>query len=161
MAVQATHLYDSGYEAMFDGGESPTDATAGTYMWVLVEATYDALDTHTTGANFGGNEIVPTNDGQPINATNLTFIASPGAANESFFQAGANASAGVVAFGPSVTISAQYLALVKPVTPGTYATTAELILFIDMTGDDTNLTSTNGDFTITMPTSGWYKVSQA
>ena len=160
MAVQATHLYDSGYEAMFDNGESPTDATAGAYFWMLAGSGYTQLDTHTTTTSVTNQE---TGDGDPIAATNLEFLASPGAANESFFQAGTTAGgAGVVQFGPTVTITARYLILVKCATPGTYSSTAdELILFIDLTGSVSDLSSSSGDFTITMPASGWYKVSQA
>lgn len=159
MAVQATHLYDSGYESMFDNGESPTDATAGAYTWLLATQSYTQLDTHTTTSDVT-NQV--GGDGAPIAATNLEFLASPGNPNESFFQAGTTAGgAGVVQFGPTVTITAKYLILVKNITPPTFsATTSELILFIDMTGDASDLTSTNGDFTITMPTNGWYKVSQ-
>jgi hypothetical protein len=160
MAVQATHMYDSGYEAMFDNGESPTDATAGAYHWLLATSSYTPNDTHSTTTDVT-NQV--TGDGAAIAATNLEFLASPGAANESFFQAGTTAGgAGVVQFGPNVTITARYLILVKNTTPPTFsATTSELIFFIDLTGSASDLSSSNGDFTITMPTSGWYKVSQA
>lgn len=160
MAVQATHMYDGGYEAMFDNGESPTDATSGAYFWLLATQGYTPVDTHTTTTSVT-NQV--GGDGVPIAATNLEFLASPGAANESFFQAGTTAGgAGVVQFGPNVTITAKYLILVKCATPGTYSATAdELIFFIDLTGGASDLSSSNGDFTITMPASGWYKVSQA
>ena len=78
MAVQATHLYDSGYEVLFADASDPLDATAGTYMWALASSTYTAADTHTTTTNVTGQV---TGDGDPINATNLAITATPGAGN--------------------------------------------------------------------------------
>ena len=162
MAVQATQLYNQAYAKMMHGGESPTDAAAGTYMWVLVDAAYTPLDTHTAGTDFSGNEYGDgVGAGEPIAATNLVVTATPGDPDETFWQGGCAAGATSVIFGPTVTIDAQYLCLVKPSTPGTYATDAELIFWIDLTGNSTNLSSTAGDFTITMHASGWFKFSQA
>ena len=160
MAVQATQLYNGGYEHMFDSSQSPTESAAGSYHWLLATQGYVPALTHLTTTSVTNQVGV---DGAPIAATNLLFEATNGTAIESFFEAGTTAGgAGVVQFGPNATITARYLILVKNITAPTFsATTSELIFYIDLTGSASDLSSSNGDFTITMPTNGWYKVSQA
>ena len=164
MAVQATHMYDGAYELMMDSGSenSPVeDDAAGTYMWCLVPQAYTADDAHTTTSDLTG--LVITGDYVPRGATHLSVIKTPGNANESYFQAGTSAGgAGVVQFGPNVTITAKYLVLVRPVTINVFdAATSQLIFYVDLTGGASDLVSSNGDFTINMHADGWYSFSQA
>lgn len=155
MPVVATQLYNSGYEVLMQDGMSG----AGTFMWVLVENDYNPDLTHTTGADFGGNEL--TAPGAPINATDVQITKTPGLAKESYFQAGSAAGANIVEFGPGI-MTYRYLALVRPVTPGTYATTAELIFYIDLIDSDSNDTTTATEYvTVNMTSSGWFKMLQA
>ena len=161
MAVLATQLYDGGYEVLMGNTGGAGDTTTGEFHWILAGEGYTPVDTHSTTTNVTNK--IDAGDGAPMAVTDVVFTATPGAANETFFQAGANASATDVAFGPSVTISAEYLILVRNVTAPTYSTTtSQLICYIDLNATNVgDLSSSNGDFTITMPTNGWFKISQA
>lgn len=154
MPVLATQLYNSGYEALMQDGLSG----AGTLMWVLVENDYNPDLTDTTGADFAGNELVAP--GAPINATNVLITKTPGLGIESFFQAGSAAGTGIVEFGPGV-MTYRYLCLVRPVGAGTYATTSELIFYIDLIDSDSNDVTASGEYvTVNMANSGWFKMVQ-
>lgn len=158
MTVLATQLYDSGYEVLF-GDDNADNNTTGEFHWVLATAAYTPADTHTTT-----NDLTICADGDygELAVTDVDFTKTPGDLWETYFQAGANASATTVSFGSSVTISAEYLILVRNVTAPTFsATTSKLIFYVDLNATNQgNLSSTNGAFTITMPTNGWFKVSQ-
>jgi hypothetical protein len=154
MPVQATQMYNSGYNALMAGGESPSDTTPGEFYWVLVSNDYTPSITHSTGADFGGNEIT-AGDGVPKAAT-LVAISTTG--SEAFFQT-ANVSIGPDTTGGTITY--RYLALVR--TGGvTYSTSADLIFYIDLLGADTeSTTAINESVNVNMTNSGWFKMVQS
>lgn len=150
MPEQATQLYNSGYDVLI------TDALAGTgeFMWVLVDTDYIPDPAHTTGADLGTDAIITPDDLQPINATSvaITTIGTGG-----YFQTD-NVSIGPYTSGAD---SYRYLVLVRPITPGTYADTAELIFYIDLIGSSSNDTTAAGEsVVVNMTSSGWFKMVQ-
>ena len=159
MAAGTVQLYDTAYETLFqDATRQWDDSTSGSIYWVLATSSYTPSDAHTTTTDVT-NKV--GGDGAPIAATDLVITDTPGTANETYFQAGAGGTPGVVSFGTNVTITAQYLIAVQPTSAGSYSGTTDKLIFyvaIDTGGD---VSSTNGEFTINMPTSGWFKISQA
>lgn len=156
MPVAATQMYNGGYEALMQNGMSG----AGTFMWVLVGNDYVPNIADTTALEFGGSEIANPDIGEPINATDVLITRTPGGFDESFFQAGSAAGASIVEFGPGV-MTYRYLCLVRPVTSGTYETTAELIFYVDLLSSDSDATTAAGEYvTVNMTSSGWFKMKQ-
>ena len=163
MAAGAVQLYNSAYDTIFQGTAGTIDrvwddATAGNIMWMLAASGYTPADTHATTTDVT-NQVV-TGDAVPIDATNLLITQSTAT---TYFEAGANASAGVVSFAAgAATITAKYLICIMPVTASTFSgTTDELIFYVDLNDGGSDLTSTAGDFIINMPTNGWFSINQA
>ena len=163
MAAGEVQLYNSAYATIFQGTAGAIDriwddnATAGNIMWMLAASGYTPADTHATTTDVT-NQVV-TGDAVPIDATNLLITQSTAT---TFFEAGANASAGVVSFAAgAATITAKYLICIMPVTASTFSgTTDELIFYVDLNDGGSDLTSTAGDFIINMPASGWFSINQ-
>ena len=153
MPVAATQMYNSGYDALITDGL----AGAGAFMWVLVAHAYGPDPTHTTGLDFDGNEIgAGGGDGAPINATNVAITTI---GTEAFFQTD-NVSIGPDNTGGTITY--RYLVLVRPATPGSYATTAELIFYIDLLSAETDATTLiNESVNVNMTSNGWFKMVQS
>jgi hypothetical protein len=161
MAAGTVQLYNTAYETLFqDATRQWDDATAGNIMWMLADDSYTPADTHATTTNVT-NQVI-TGDAVPINATNLVVTDTPGTAAQTFFQAGCSTGATEVSWGTAVDISARWLICVQPVAAGTFsATTSKLIFYVDLNTATGNLTSTSGEFTINMPSDGWFYISQA
>ena len=163
MAAGEVQLYNSAYATIFQGTAGAIDriwddnATAGNIMWMLAASGYTPADTHATTTDVT-NQVV-TGDAVPIDATNLLITQSTAT---TYFEAGANASAGVVSFAAgAATITAKYLICIMPVTASTFSgTTDELIFYVDLNDGGSDLTSTAGDFIINMPTNGWFSINQ-
>jgi len=159
MAAGTVQVYDIAYQNLLGDTEHQWDSgNAGQFYWYLATSSYTPADTHETTSDVT-NQV--GGDGAPIAATDLVLQdgTTPGTM---FFQAGAGASAGVVSFGDPVDITAKYLICVQPTTVNTpSATTDRLVFYVDLNSGGSDLVSTASEFTINMPSNGWFKMNQA
>jgi len=155
MAAGTFTLYDGAGDLMFKAADSQwDDATAGEFMWALCTSAYTPVVTHADMTDITG-EIVPTADGDPQN-TGARSITTTGSIQ--YF------SCGDANFGAAVTITAQYLLLIKPATAATFVNdaTCKLVGYCDLNVGGSDLSSTAGDFVVTEPTSpstGWFSIN--
>lgn len=155
MAAGTFVLYDGAGEILFDNAGTQWDdnGSGGEYMWALCTSAYTPAVTHADMTDITG-EIVPTADGDPQN-TGTRATTTTGSVM--YF------SAGDANFGASVTITAQYLLLIRPATPGTFVNdaTTDLIGYVDLNVGGSDLSSSAGAFVVTEPTSpatGWFSI---
>jgi len=153
MAISAVTTYNQFEGLMLSTANRQwDDPTAGNIMYILASATYTPSVSDTTAAAIGAN-VIASGDGAPIAAASLAVDATttPGSALLKSADA---------AFGAAVTITAKYLVAVQPVTPGTYASTAKLLWYVDL--DDTStastVSSTTSTFSINQPAAGWVSI---
>lgn len=163
MAAGTVHLYDGAYLNLFretagTASRAWDDSTAGNIYWYLAGSGYTPADTHSTTTNVT-NQVGGA--GAPKAATNLVITKTPGQASETYFQGGANSEPGVVTFTDTGTVTAKWLIATQPTTAGSpSATTDRLIFYVDLNTASASATvsSTAGEFTVNMPTSGWFYV---
>ena len=148
MPVQATQMYNSGYEALMADGIFDADE----FKWVLADDDYDPQLTHTTGADIG-TDAITTGDLAPISATsvNIATISTAG-----YFQ-----TADVSMSYTTGLDSYRYLVLTR--TGGVaYSNSAELIFYIDLRGGTGNDTVVSGEsVNVNMTNNGWFKMVQS
>ena len=160
MAIQAVDVYDHAYDVLFSttDGVRWDDTTAGKFMWALAADGNAVIDlTDTTGTLVGS--MISAGDGVPINVTD-NFITQT--AGITYFEAGSAATVSKATWGTPVTISARYLVMFMVAVAGTYtAATAKPILVCDLTGTASNESSTAAEFTVNMPSGGWFKMALA
>lgn len=165
MAAGTVQLYNIAYQNLLGDTETQWDAAGSTYYWYLVTSSYVPADTHTTTNDLGAN--IKAGDGAPIVSTNRVLDDTT-TAGTMFFQAGANSSAGVVSFTtattPGTITGVKYLVCTQPVSAGSPNSTSDRLIFyvnLNTATASATVTATNGEFTVNMPTNGWFKMNQA
>lgn len=153
MAVGAFQLVNTWGDAILQDADTQWDATGITnFAWLLLKSTAAPVDTDSTVVDWGtpGTDWIDTGDGSPIDVItrSITF-----AAGDQEFKAGD------AVFGPSVTITARHIGLVRADAAIAIPSAALLIgtQLLDTTPAD--VSSTNSDFTVTAPASNiWWQV---
>lgn len=138
MAVSAFSLTDEGKKDLF-----VTDADAASYYWVLCTSALTPSATHITLSQISANECAD-GDYSPQDATGVSITQSSGTVTFDI---------GDVDFGNIVTITAKYLYLVVGTVAGK-AGTDRLVGWYNLDDTGGSLSSTNGNFDITINASG-------
>lgn len=138
MAAGAFTLYNEGKEDLFT-----LDSDGASYYWALLLAAYTPAATHTTWSDVSANECA---DGD---------YAKQNAASVSIVQTGGTVTfdIGDVDFGNTVTITAKYLVLVRGTVAGSSGTD-RLVGYCDLNNGGGSVSSTSGNFDITINASG-------
>lgn len=156
MAVGAVTKYNGMESVLFSTASRQwDDATAGSLMFCLADATYTPSLTHSTTSDVGA-ALITAGDGVAIAATGATIdsTTTPGLTYYDTDDAD---------WGLAVTITAKYLIAVQPVTAGTFSsTTSKLLFYVDLnTASGAATLSSDPDFKILPPLMGWFSTSQA
>lgn len=138
MAAGAFVLYNEGKEDLFT-----VDADAQAYRWALVLAAYTPAATHVTWSEVSANETVDGDYAQQ-NATGVSITQTAGTVTFDI---------GDVDFGNTVTITAKYLVLIQGTVAGG-AGTDRLVGYVDLNSGGGSVSSTSGNFDITINASG-------
>jgi len=153
MAAGQVTKYNQLESVLFDdSGRQWDNATTGSCMFCLADASYTPNVTHINTANVGA-ALITAGDGAPINVTtpDVDSVTTPGTTY--YDSDSAN-------FGAAVTITAKYLICVQPVAAGTFsATTSKLLWYADLNTASSSATvsSAGGQFKIDPPVNGWFK----
>lgn len=120
------------------------DSDAATYYWVLITASHTPnTATDITFSNISANECA---DGDYV-AQNATAVSIANSGGTTTFDIGD------VDFGNTVTITAKYLYLVRGTVAGKTGTD-RLVGYVDLNSGGGSVSSTNGNFDITINASG-------
>lgn len=138
MAAGAFVLYNEGKEDLFT-----VDADAQAYRWALALAAYTPAATHTTWSEVSANECADGDYAQQ-NATGVSITQAAGTVTFDI---------GDVDFGNTVTITAKYLILIQGTVAGG-AGTDRLVGYVDLSSGGGSVSSTAGNFDITINASG-------
>lgn len=171
MAAGTVQLVNGAYDVLFgSAGRNWDTATTGNCYWWLTTGTPTAADA--TTSDITGLITTAATKGAPIAAAGLEVTVGTGTSvGKTYFQGGYGTGTGTqatkVSWGASTTITAKYLICTQPTTADTPSNTTDKIIFYVAlnTSSPNTVTSTNGEFTVNMPSTGnpsggWFYVEQ-
>lgn len=151
MAVDAARMHDGAIQYLLQNSAGKRwDDSAATFAFILVTNAYTPSNAHSTYSQLSANECADS--GYVRQAVASRALSTTGA--YTYLQAAA------ANFGSNVTLAARYLVCIAG-TAGSLQTTDRIIFRQDLNqGGSANVSSSNSNFSVSQPTSGWLSINQ-